>query len=221
MAKCDSVTIEIVRWDELVYRKDIARPSWWRCPVDITTHPKYAHLKAEDLGVFMFVVSYAVNFKLNPITITSDNYVFKGRVPVAMVRDAVIKLPEYFRIVEEPIGNTLHNTTLQEKPDGISRVTRTEIDLEGASNEYPKRLGVSRKAEGIKRLKKQIKTAEDLDSLVGAIKAYREECDNNGKTGTQFVMQFSTFANCWREYVPTTQPPTDEADLWSVPPTTR
>jgi hypothetical protein len=78
-------------------------------------------------------------------------------------------------------------------------------DLNALYQAYPKRKGSNRKTKGLEYLAKKIKTQEQYDSMLRAIKNYAAECEASKKTGTEFVMQFATFANgVWEEYAETT-----------------
>lgn len=63
---------------------------------------------------------------------------------------------------------------------------------------YPRKMG---KTQGLKKLAKEIKTETDLNQLTQAIDAYKSYCVKN-QTEEQYIKHFSTFASCWREWVP-------------------
>lgn len=61
---------------------------------------------------------------------------------------------------------------------------------------YPRKIGWSK---GLERLLVQIKTEGDASALASSVKRYRDHCVAE-KTESKFIMHFSTFANCWRDW---------------------
>jgi len=69
--------------------------------------------------------------------------------------------------------------------------------------EYPKRLGATGKAAGMKRLDRIIKNLDDFDLALEAVKRYARHCQAQGNTGTGFVKMFSSFwdpRGDWKEW---------------------
>lgn len=64
---------------------------------------------------------------------------------------------------------------------------------------YPTTKG---KTIGLKRLTKQIKTDKDLKDIEESIKHYA----NTEEVQRGFIKHISTFANCWRDYIPIDAP---------------
>lgn len=62
---------------------------------------------------------------------------------------------------------------------------------------YPRKIG---KAKGLQKCKAQIKTKEDLECLKKAVEVYKSICQKEG-TEKQYIKHFSTFMNCWRDYL--------------------
>lgn len=63
---------------------------------------------------------------------------------------------------------------------------------------YPRRKGGQNKPAGIKRIKRLSLT--DLERFDRAVANYAAYCTAEKKTGTEFVMQFSTFTSRWEEW---------------------
>lgn len=76
----------------------------------------------------------------------------------------------------------------------------TPFDLEALYKNYPRKLG---KTPGMKRLKRDVKSQKDYESLERAIYHYTESV--KGKD-LQFVLYFSTFTSQWKDWI---EPPTD------------
>lgn len=83
--------------------------------------------------------------------------------------------------------------------DSRSPVNKTGFSTQRIEEEiykhYPKKVG---KTEGIKKLRKQLKTEEDFQACVKAVGVFAAECA--GKD-SQYIKQFSTWVNqeCWRD----------------------
>jgi hypothetical protein len=52
----------------------------------------------------------------------------------------------------------------------------------------------------MRSIKKQIKTQEAFDHFCLSVKNYTDYCEEN-KTDRKFIKHFSTFANCWRDWI--------------------
>lgn len=73
--------------------------------------------------------------------------------------------------------------------------TEPDFDFEAVYAKYPLKEG---KANGLKTCKAQIKTPEDFADLEKAVDRYRAL---NQLKEPQFLKHFSTFMNCWRDYL--------------------
>lgn len=62
---------------------------------------------------------------------------------------------------------------------------------------YPRREG---KKQGMQRLLKEIKTEEQLKQFHDAVVNYAELCRQEQRE-RQYIKHWSTFANCWEDYV--------------------
>lgn len=94
----------------------------------------------------------------------------------------------------------------EEKNKYIGLSDTKTLDHEALYQAYPKRKGSQRKTKGLETLKKKIKTQEQYDKILTAIKNYHAECEVNQKLGTEYVLQFATFVNgVWEEYAENTQ----------------
>lgn len=81
----------------------------------------------------------------------------------------------------------------------INKLNKTKQSFEReileAYKNYPLKKG---KTIGVKKLVRQIQSPEQLSELQIAIRNYAAEC--KGKE-PQYIKHFSTFANCWQDYV--------------------
>lgn len=91
-------------------------------------------------------------------------------------------------------------------PDAIApamaHAMASAIIFDKLYEKYPKRSGTQNKKKGIELCVKKFKTAELITRLEKAIENYAKHCDQEKKTGTPYVAQFSTFVNgAWEEWV--------------------
>jgi hypothetical protein len=70
-----------------------------------------------------------------------------------------------------------------------------KFNFEDIYNAYPRKDG---KKRGLEILKKKIKTQQDFEKLELAVQNYRI---STRETEKRFIKQFSTFANCWEDYL--------------------
>jgi hypothetical protein len=99
---------------------------------------------------------------------------------------------------------TLNKTNTATEPPADA----TAVRLESVFESYPKRNGDHRRAQGLRKLAREIKTDEDLASLEAAVKNYSAHCEARKITGTEFVKQFATWCSSWREWVEIKNPVT-------------
>jgi len=86
--------------------------------------------------------------------------------------------------------------------DKIREISPAKMDLERLYKMYPRKQG---KAEGLARLRTQIKSKQDYDAFEFAVQKYREHLEESG-TERQYIMHFSTFVGTksiprWRDWL--------------------
>lgn len=89
-------------------------------------------------------------------------------------------------------------------PIGHSSENKFSSEFEEIKNLYPKRKGHLNLAGARKAVVKLLGSGVSLDELKSAARAYKEDCSKSGRTGTEFVLQMSTFFGkneIWREYL--------------------
>ena len=90
--------------------------------------------------------------------------------------------------------SSIHSSSTQ----GNTKQSNTEkrsFDLESAYRRYPRKEG---KSKGLKKLRGEIKTAEDFERLIVAIENYAV---SRRHQEAQFTKHFSTFASEWRDWI--------------------
>ena len=77
------------------------------------------------------------------------------------------------------------------------------FDLEEVYREYPKRDGGMEKGKGMARLKRIVKTAEQFEEALKAVRGYKKYCVKKSYIKTEMVKMFSTFwddKGDWKEW---------------------
>lgn len=81
-------------------------------------------------------------------------------------------------------------------------IVPTTLDFEQLYEQYPRKRG---KLMGMRKLKSEIKTAEDLALFSKAMNNYIMECLKD-KTEIKYVKHWATFCNNWRDYLEQEKP---------------
>lgn len=89
-----------------------------------------------------------------------------------------------------------------------------EFDFKSLYNEYPRQSGLT---SALSKLRAQIKTQQDFDDCLLAIKKYREVIVRL-KTEPAYVLHFKTFVSSWRDFL---EPNYGKTDIESEPTGTR
>ena len=99
-------------------------------------------------------------------------------------------------------------TTNQELKELKEYISSNKFDFDAVYSLYPRKAG---KKLGLKRCKSQIKTQNKYNKLLTAVKNYSLICQKNC-TDKQYIKQFSTFMNCWEDYIEIEDDPSLTAD---------
>jgi hypothetical protein len=75
--------------------------------------------------------------------------------------------------------------------------TRNKFKFDTIYQEYPRKSG---KKKAYEKLSKTIKTQDQFDNLLKAVKNYSRQIREN-ETEEKFIKHFSTFVNCWEDFV--------------------
>lgn len=81
---------------------------------------------------------------------------------------------------------------VQTKKPGIPKKGYTP-EFEAAWGDYPKRLGGNSKQDAYRAWKARLNQGATVEAMHDGIKRYAQFCENEGKTGTQWVRQASVF----------------------------
>lgn len=229
MSKYDGAKIEVKNWEEYNPRSETKRPSWFRCENDLATSEKLFGLSCEQKWLWLVILSLLS--KRNGKAITwSSSYVHAVSGVSPKVQDATIEIFEKifdlhvtrteacetrtdaYEIRTDSCGTRALRTNERNERDETNELVRARAsvsDLEAVYQKYPRKMG---KAPGMKRLKTQIATQEDLAELNRAMDAFVAFHRQKG-TEAQFIPHFSTWTTSWRDWL---DPETGTADAPSA-----
>lgn len=118
-------------------------------------------------------------------------------------RYVTFRLRKWLELQETRGGK--RSAKLQQKPGRSKKeevrskntVHLDERELERIYSEYPRKEG---KSGGMKIVKREIKSPEDSEQLIKAIKNYRTNCEREKKE-KKYIKLFSTFMGEWRDWL--------------------
>lgn len=223
MSNYDGAFIEFVNWRGYNPRSDSKKPTWFRLDNDFVTGPKFFALNGAQklLGVMLMGLvsqknggsiqidySYCKTFTGlddSGISEAIDFFIKKETMCVIRARGARVSRESRKRSHATYITNVTNERNNTNEQDQTSTPGEGSVfDFESAYRRYPRKDG---KSKGIKKLRAEIKVAEDFEKLVLAIENYSSS--RRGQD-SQFTKHFSTFASEWRdwiEYTPDPSPP--------------
>ena len=85
------------------------------------------------------------------------------------------------------------NANPESKPSLLGATRPTDVEFKEIQRVYPKRHGSQRWADARKAIRARLREGHEIDELLEGTRRYAEFCQQEGKTGSQFVMQASTF----------------------------
>lgn len=213
MSKYDGVTIEIINWEKYNPRADVKASSWYRKAHSIHFDPEWAHLSAEEMNVWDFLLATASMKNKSQLLCSVVAFARGARVSEKELTSALEKL-ETLQCVAAHVTDTsrtrnVHDTHTCLRTDGrtddiggSSEPAQPAFDFEFLFKEYPRRKGDQGKKRALARCVREFSTPAKYDALLLAVRNYRRYCDRERSTGTEFVKQFVTFVNgAWEEWV--------------------
>lgn len=213
-----SVTIEIINWSHYNKRPDIKKTWWFAMSNSFFEEQKFGDWSLEDRAVWLYLLCIASKEQSAKISV---NLAFAKRVAgisPQILNRVVMKLEKIQCIrvhVHDPYGSVRDPVGTGQEKTGQNTIAHSSQDspllqkkepapkkelvavLHSVYEKYPRKLG---KSTGMKRLEKELTTMVELELFQTAVQNYVNECEIN-KTETKFIKHFSTFSNCWRDYV--------------------
>lgn len=206
------IKIKFVNWDKYQKRKDYKRQWWFAFANDFPTDPKFHLFKNEEKLCFVYLLCEASKQdQSGSVMIIPEHYSRLWNISAKVITQVIEKIESvqiaYVIRTESVRHITEHNITEHNKEymcDSSEPHPQDKFQLEEIYKQYPKRLGASNKGKGIAKLKRIIKTDQDYQDALQAVKAYSEWCKQTGKIKTELVKMFSSFFdsnNDWREWL--------------------
>jgi hypothetical protein len=191
--------IEVINWEKYNRRTDY-HCSWFRLNDDIFNNPTFPELYGDEFKCFIFILCVTCQ-KQGKAWFFDENRVSKlSGCKKSAILSCVKKL-EQFQIVRIrsdsgpiPFETVLTNERTNEHNEHDQR---TVFDFDSLYQQYPKKEG---KTLGLKKCEKEIKTEESYSRLKQAIENYAKKCSLES-TPKKYIKQFSSFMNCWGDYV--------------------
>lgn len=209
MGKYDGATIELLNWRKYNPRPDSKKPSWFRLETSFCTGQDYFDLPPNQKWGWVMLMSTACDKNGDPFTLRYQWL----KMFTNLVEKEIEELIEYFvqkgalRVSRTGVARDTHDF-VRDTPATDGRTDEhthardahkcAEFDFESLYKKYPNKKG---KQKGLAACKRQIKNAEQYAELSAAVDSYAAECRRE-KTEKRFIKHFSTFMNCWPDYLP-------------------
>jgi len=190
--------LEILGWLNFNPRKELKSMSWFRVQSDIAYSETLFGLTAEQKWLWIFLLSTCARKCSGVININ-----FKFISHQTGISERIIKNTLQLFENKGLVSNTIEGDTTRSEngPYEEDRQTNKQTDLslnfEALYQKYPKKIG---KSAGLKTCHRKIKTQNEYENLSTAIDNFNRviEIENTEK---KYIKQFSTFMNCWEDYL--------------------
>ncbi len=195
--------IEILNWDRFNIRKDIKATNWLRFQNNFCTDPDFWSFTSDEKMVWIYILCESSQRYKKEISIDLQQISAFMRIKLSCVENGMSKLVQLGAIKKISGGFTDHVTSESNLASATNRQTNKQtitsecLNLDDAYGRYPKKEG---KTRGLLKLNQTIKTQDQLNLFLLAIENYKIKLNNEG-TKKQFIKQFSTFVNCWEDYL--------------------
>lgn len=208
------IKIKFKNWDKFQKRKDYKKQWWFALANDYPTDSKFHLFTNDEKLCFVYMLCEASRQdQSGSLSIIPDHYARLWNISaktIVQVIDKIESVQIAYRIRTESVQNlfateqniTEHNKEYMCDPNESHHASG--FAFEEIYKIYPKRLGATNKGKGIAKLKRIIKTPEDFQAAMSAVKAYADWCKQTGKVKTELVKMFSSFFdanNDWREWI--------------------
>lgn len=200
------VEVSIVNWDKY-HPKDmqVKTPFWFRLNRDINTSTSLWGLTPSQKWVWICLLCLACTKGTGKLEFDLKWAELFWGVPGKEIIET-IKMLTQNGATTHSVGSDLALSPPQTNKQTNNLLVSDETDTvfsfeEELQNKYPKRNGSLNKAAAVRILKRKIKTKEEYDLFLTALANYRLWCDREKKTGTQYVLQISTWVNNWQEWL--------------------
>lgn len=202
------VDVEILNWEKYNPRGDVKRPSWFRFENRLVESSEFFDIPGEQFKALIYLLSQASQKNSGVVTIDLSHAL---RVSCIKDRDFLGLLKKLQAIQMVLVSDT---RTSRERNEDVSlrtdetdetrrNTTDTPTRARGIAEFEEKVYGIYPRKEGKKRgleiCRAKIKSDEELESLVAAVRRYTAHHKASGKSA-EFLMHFSTFMGCWTDW---------------------
>lgn len=191
--------IEVVTWEKYNPRKDLKSMPWFRLNADIGYSETLFELNPEQKWLWIFVLSTCTKKCSGRITVNPRFFAYHSGVREqnilkhiqVFVKRGLIRLTnESDRISTDQIENVPNERTNEH-----NEPVRTDFDFDKIYALYPRKEG---KKKGVEKLIKIILTQTNYDDLSKSVANYAKL---NRQTEKTYIKQFSSFVNCYEDYI--------------------
>lgn len=198
----ERVRLTIKGWSKFNPRTDVKRPSWFRLENSLFEDTELFDLSNAEKIAWIYILCCASKRNTDTIIVNYNHAKQIGRIEARDLRAAIEKL-QRLQVIHVHVTDTYadvtdsHATNVRTNETNVRTNTIAQSEIERVYQEYPRKIG---KGLGLKKLRSQIKTEQDLAELKRAVTRFREHHERQ-KTEPQFVPYFSTFVSQWRDWI--------------------
>ena len=206
--------LKINNWEKYNPRKDYKRPWWFSFNNNFFFDSDFYSFNDAERLFWIYLLCEASRYNKDGLVKLNHDHAQKvlnqTKKQVESGLDKILKISivseHLYGICTESVRNlyaTEHNITEHNRTNTTDfaprKAARDSFDFEIAYKEYPRKEG---KAKGLLKCKAQVKTQEDFDLLLKAIRNYSNHLKREN-TEKRFIKHFSTFleAGQWRDWL--------------------
>lgn len=211
----DITEITISKWESYQPRRDRANHTWFRVENTLASSETLHGLTADQRWFWICLLANAS--KKGSATVTFNWKYFATTFGVSRKKmvEALKSLEAHGAVTLSYGGTQTPDSSLQTDKQTDRQTDMPTVsagfDFESVYSGYPRKEG---KAEGMSRLTRRIKTADEFDRFSRAVRNYASQCRLQGKD-QKYILKWSSFvgaegAERWLDYVPQGTPSAPE-----------
>ena len=204
-----NIIIKVLNWNKYNPRKDFKNPVWFAFNNRMIEDSDLFDLSHGEFKAWVYILSKASQKASEEVLIKSDHADKVCNISKKDLFSSIEKLQqlgileckstdqvrgEYVASTDEVLYNTIQYTTEQ---NNTQQNSTQHFDFEILYKKYPLKKG---KSDGISRLTKTVKSADEFELVSKAIDKYTHHIKKNG-TEPKYIKQFSTFVSTWRDWL--------------------
>ena len=188
--------MEVINWDKYNARTDSVRPQWFKLDNSLATSQSFFELDCDQKWLWVTILSLVSQKNGDPI-IWSSRYITAITKISPKRQDETIDIFEKFVRLRVSRASAVRDSHLEERRGEEKRreESNAHFDLESLYQKFPRKMG---KAEGLKKLRKEIQSQDDFDAVAQAIDRFKA---HHSQTDPKFIPYFSTFTTTWKDWL--------------------